>query len=440
MKRLLNSAAALLSAAFIAVSTASAAGKEYLYDCNNDSVFNSKDVNTMSDFLLNKGSTAKDINGDGIVNVFDLVALGQYADKYTDRTPNGLWYTGSKKEDMIFYWFDRKTGTITTAKSGSRISVSDIKVIDGVIELTAETSEISGQHIMWIDDTHIDLCSDVEDTVLHLTYCGDKADSREEVLTGSYATTGSYGERYFNIDGCSGNFRHYQNPQFADYCYTINGDTITFGYTDGTIKKAGFKRTDRDHFTVTWEDGVAEKFTRRQFTTVDGITYVNGILIANKSYSLPSSYGPGELTPETLSAFAEMKNAAAGDGVQLWVCSGYRSYAYQKELYDGYVASRGQASADTFSARPGHSEHQTGLAADINFADSRILNTPAAKWLADNCWKYGFIIRYPAGKENITGYQYEPWHVRYLGKEDAKLVYESGLCLEEYLKIDSVYR
>jgi LAS superfamily LD-carboxypeptidase LdcB len=99
----------------------------------------------------------------------------------------------------------------------------------------------------------------------------------------------------------------------------------------------------------------------------------------------------------------------------------------------------GKDATDTFSARPGHSEHQTGMAMDIIEASSAFEGTPAAIWLAENCYKYGFIIRYPKGKENITGYKYEPWHIRYLGKDTAWAVYNSGLTLEEYLGIDSVY-
>src|SRR5699024_5056985 len=99
----------------------------------------------------------------------------------------------------------------------------------------------------------------------------------------------------------------------------------------------------------------------------------------------------------------------------------------------------GAEMADTYSARPGHSEHQTGLAFDLNEISDAFAGTPEAEWLAEHAHEYGFIIRYPADKEDITGYSYEPWHVRYLGKEIAEKVYESGLCLEEYLGIDSVY-
>lgn len=178
---------------------------------------------------------------------------------------------------------------------------------------------------------------------------------------------------------------------------------------------------------------------RDDIEVINGITYVQGVLIANKTYSLPSSYDPGALDPTALAAFKEMAAAAKKDGMTLNICSGYRSYAFQKQLYNNYCKRDGQTAADRYSARPGHSEHQTGLAMDINHAGSSFDKTPEAKWLAENCWKYGFIIRYPKGKEEITGYKYESWHVRYLGKDWAKIIYDSGLTLEEYFGITSKY-
>ena len=169
------------------------------------------------------------------------------------------------------------------------------------------------------------------------------------------------------------------------------------------------------------------------------LTYINGILIANKTYPLPSTYNPGGITSETNTALNKMFAAAKEDGLNLFVKSGFRSYETQKWLYENYVSRDGKAEADRYSARPGHSEHQTGLGVDINKADSSFEGTPEAIWLANNCHQFGFIIRYPEGKEHITGYIYEPWHVRYLGAPTATAVYESGLCLEEYLGITSVY-
>ena len=169
-----------------------------------------------------------------------------------------------------------------------------------------------------------------------------------------------------------------------------------------------------------------------------GITYINGILVVNKTYALPSDYNPG-VNSEAKSALDEMFEAAKNDGISLWVVSGFRSYETQKGLYNRYVNRDGKAEADRYSARPGHSEHQTGLAFDLNNASSSFAGTPEAKWIENNCYKYGFIVRYPSGKESITGFMYEPWHVRYLGKETAQTVYDSGLTLEEYLGIDSKY-
>lgn len=172
---------------------------------------------------------------------------------------------------------------------------------------------------------------------------------------------------------------------------------------------------------------------------VSGVTYVNGVLIANKTYSLPEDFVPGELHPDAKAAFDKMQAAAAAEGITLKIISGYRSYAKQNSLYTNYVNRDGKEAADRYSARPGHSEHQTGLAMDINSLEQSFADTAEGKWLAEHCAEYGFIIRYTKDKEAETGFMYEPWHIRYLGVELAKAVSESGLCLEEYLGITSVY-
>ena len=183
--------------------------------------------------------------------------------------------------------------------------------------------------------------------------------------------------------------------------------------------------------------GVTDKgYTIEQ---VDGITYVGGILIANKTYALPSDYNPGELDADTLNAFYVMQSAASKEGLNIYISSGFRSYATQNYIYNNYVAADGKAAADRYSARAGHSEHQTGLCFDLNSIDDSFAATAEGQWVKVNCYKYGFIIRYPEGKEDITGYKYESWHLRYLGVELATTIYESGLTLEEYLGIDSVY-
>lgn len=174
---------------------------------------------------------------------------------------------------------------------------------------------------------------------------------------------------------------------------------------------------------------------------INGIYYINGLLIANKTYALPEEYAPGGLLEEFNTAFIKMQKEANSENINLSVISGYRSYATQNTIYNRYVNKDGILKADTYSARAGHSEHQSGLAADINSLDQTFINTKEGKWLNENCYKYGFIIRYPKGKEEKTGYMYEPWHIRYVGIETAKTLYNNGdwLSLEEYLGITSKY-
>lgn len=171
-------------------------------------------------------------------------------------------------------------------------------------------------------------------------------------------------------------------------------------------------------------------------------TYVQGVLIASKMHPLPKTYNPGE-DPAARAALDDMLAGAKEAGFELIPFSGFRSYEYQNTLYTNYVNRDGKEAADRYSARPGYSEHQTGLSFDIGevgkenlWLTSEFGETEAGQWLVNNAQKYGFILRYPQGKENITGYMYESWHFRYLGKELASKVYKSGLTLEEYLKID----
>ncbi|MCM3357612.1 MULTISPECIES: M15 family metallopeptidase [unclassified Psychrobacillus] len=170
-------------------------------------------------------------------------------------------------------------------------------------------------------------------------------------------------------------------------------------------------------------------------------TYVDGILIASKQYPLPATYAPGE-SKEARQAFEAMAAEARLSGYELVAFSTYRSFDYQQQLYNRYVSNDGVEAADRYSARPGYSEHQTGLAFDIgelhfeqHFARESFGETPAGQWLASNAHKYGFIMRFPNGKEKITGYMYEPWHFRYVGLDHAAKIYEANTTLEEYLGI-----
>ena len=154
-----------------------------------------------------------------------------------------------------------------------------------------------------------------------------------------------------------------------------------------------------------------------------------------------------ELADEAADAYMQMKQAAAVDGVELLLCSGYRTVEYQQNLFDqekqkwlddGLSDQEAYDKAKTVVAVPGYSEHNSGLAADIvtpghQTLDSAFANTDAAKWLFEHAPGYGFILRYPEDKQAITGIIYEPWHYRYVGVENAKAITESGKCLEEYL-------
>jgi len=169
--------------------------------------------------------------------------------------------------------------------------------------------------------------------------------------------------------------------------------------------------------------------------------FVKGIILANKKYPLPATYAPGE-DKKARGAFERMAAEAKLADFNLNAFSTYRSFEYQTTLYERYVARDGNKAADTYSARPGYSEHQTGLAFDIgevnfeqHFASSSFGETEAGKWVAANAHRFGFVMRYPKGKEQITGYMHESWHFRYVGIEIADEIFKRNLTLEEYLGV-----
>ena len=147
------------------------------------------------------------------------------------------------------------------------------------------------------------------------------------------------------------------------------------------------------------------------------------------------------LRAEAAAAATRMAQAASADGVWFRIGSAYRDYAKQEYLYTSYIARDGQTEADTYSARPGFSEHQTGLTADFDDASSCYLwacfaDTAAGAWLAEHAAEHGWILRYPAGSEHVTGYTFEPWHFRYVGEPLALEMRERGVAtLEEYFEL-----
>ncbi len=182
--------------------------------------------------------------------------------------------------------------------------------------------------------------------------------------------------------------------------------------------------------------------------------------VINKDRILPADYIPAELVtpnvPLRLGASAEemhlrsdaagalerMAEGAKANGAQLMIASGYRSYSTQKYLYNYYVGRDGVEQTDKVSARPGHSEHQSGLSVDLEPVNRQcevqvcFATTTEGKWLAANAPKYGFIIRYPAGKTNLTGYSYEPWHVRYVGVGLAIELEKNQAVMEQFFGLE----
>ena len=175
------------------------------------------------------------------------------------------------------------------------------------------------------------------------------------------------------------------------------------------------------------------------------------LVLVNKQNRLMSSYIPDdlvtldikysnankELRKEAAIAFELLSADALLLGYRIVAVSAFRDYDYQKKLYNYYVRERGYTYADSCSARAGHSEHQTGLAVDVegsNHDYNNFKDTNEFDWMKNNAHRYGFILRYPKGKERITGFKYEPWHYRFVGVEVATYIFENNLTLEEYLE------
>lgn len=182
------------------------------------------------------------------------------------------------------------------------------------------------------------------------------------------------------------------------------------------------------------------------------------LVVVNKERNLPADYEPDDLVVpdvrfsfsgddpkkymrrEAANALEKLFEAADQENLRLFAVSGYRSYQTQRDIFAYNVNRTGsEEQANQFSAKPGQSEHQTGLAMDVSSPavnyrlDEPFADTPEGRWLAEHGAEFGFIIRYPKGKEDVTGYQYEPWHIRYVGIDAAKEIYEQGITLEEYL-------
>lgn len=190
---------------------------------------------------------------------------------------------------------------------------------------------------------------------------------------------------------------------------------------------------DRNYYTSINET----KFYNKEYIFINKYTYMNSKYVPNNLEKLDLSYSrPGMMLVNIAKINLEkMIKDAKKENINIRVMSSYRSYDYQVNLYTNYIKKDGKALADTYSARPGFSEHQTGLSIDIDDQKELYTNfhkTEAYKWMINNSYKYGFILRYPKNKENITGYTYESWHYRYVGKKIAKYIKKHNITFDEY--------
>ena len=236
----------------------------------------------------------------------------------------------------------------------------------------------------------------------------------------------------------------YHADKQSDGSYKVHVDTASHKGDAGAYSVHLYYMLDGKRTYITETTATVPQITETQVTgklTNNGSYYsVRGkyddIIIVNKKHGLSKDYNPGE-NPTAKAAFVRLRDDMINQGLNVGRSySGFRSYDYQKTLYDNYVSRDGQAAADRYSARPGYSEHQTGLVFDLTDKSGNLLeDSRASQWLKDNAHNYGFIVRFQAGKEASTGYMPEAWHIRYVGKE-AKDIHDSGLSLEEYFGIE----
>ena len=260
---------------------------------------------------------------------------------------------------------------------------------------------------------------------------------------GSYAYSTWQGNYYLKSDGKMAKGEWVYDSSYQAWYYLTSDGSYAYSTWQGNY----YLKSDGKMAVNEWVDG------GRYYVDTTGLWKANSkvsnkgsyyslqgkydeIVVANKHYPMSKDYYPGE-NATAKAAFLKLIEQMKEEGYAISDnYSGFRSYATQAQLYQSYVNQERQAAADRYSARPGYSEHQTGLAFDVIGTDGQLVeDAGAAQWLLDHAPDYGFVVRYPRGKESITGYMHEEWHLRYIGKE-AKDIAASGLTLEEYYGFD----
>lgn len=238
----------------------------------------------------------------------------------------------------------------------------------------------------------------------------------------------SYNEEEMNYLNNLMGLKYYDKTKIDRYLNYMNSDKYSYEEVIRVVNTNNDLEYFTDSVSANLEDDLL--ILVNKYNVLDENYKPDDLKKVNSNYSYW-----GELREEAADAFLTMAKAASKEGLKLINTSPFRSYELQTKLYEGYSKRDGKAAADRYSARPGFSEHQTGLATDIVTPTSTLntfKDTKEFAWMQENSYKYGFILRYGKDMEYITGYNYEPWHYRYVGLEAAKIIYEEELTLEEY--------
>ncbi|MBF9679538.1 D-alanyl-D-alanine carboxypeptidase [Streptococcus pseudopneumoniae] len=356
--------------------------------------------------------------------------------------------SGWVKQDGAWYYFDGNGNPVKNAWQGSYYLKSDGKMAqsewiydDSYQAWYYLKSDGSYAYSTWQGNYY--LKSDGKMAKSEWVY--DSSYQAWYYLTsdGSYAYSAWQGNYYLKSDGKMAKGEWVYDSSYQTWYYLTSDGSYAYNTWQGNY----YLKSDGKMAVNEWVDG------GRYYVGATGLWKANSkvsnkgsyyslqgkydeIIVANKHYPMSKDYYPGE-NATAKAAFLKLIAQMQKEGYAISDnYSGFRSYATQAQLYQSYVNQEGQAAADRYSARPGYSEHQTGLAFDVIGTDGQLVeDAGAAQWLLDYAPDYGFVVRYPRGKESVTGYMHEEWHLRYIGKE-AKEIAASGLTLEEYYGFD----
>lgn len=316
-----------------------------------------------------------------------------------------------------------------------------------------------------------------EDIVNFINYCKSNSLNYNEISIDLLKFYNLENFELDNLDRYLNYYKEYQDKNLTQIIEIVNNDleSISLEYNGeidefllDIIKEKYYIENNLKRY-INYYQKITNSNLEKTYNTKEIVTNVNAnldydfyentevtdiskdtLMIVNKHYKIPDNYQPENLVPvddekygywnmiraDVYEEFKKMSADAQKDNVTLFIASPYRSYNDQKILYNSYVASDGVKKADTYSARPGYSEHHTGLAMDLipefGLELDTFENSDGFKWMQENGYKYGFILRYPKDKEYITGYMYEPWHYRYVGVDVATTIKNKNLTFEEY--------